>query len=426
MLLKTLVAFSALSGLVSAVPADPSTDVAYQSGKGDCTTKARTVYDWPVDWDSLGFVSRAIVGNPGFEYKLFVDWTWSSHIIGTPRCFGQWNPKLCLHKDQVYWDPRKSTSFRNLSTVYEERTWKPNHFFFDNPLHIEYGSDIVQVGPASSRAVLQLLDFTFNASAQGFAYPFTGIYGMSPVFKGDGPNFQSPYYQQWKGAAWKSGKTGFVYCYDKSQKKVCNGHDGIQTMGGIRDDLIKQGKIWWYDIKIFPDVNEIAFQYKPGFYNYWAVELEGLTIGNETQRIEPTSDKSGKGAIFDHASFGRGTPLTPNAYARLVAATGGKPYQSKEPVNNGPQAFYSVDCSKINTFPTIKYKFAGHGRQWDVTPKMYVEQTQNGTCVLNVRAMATGDKFIGNFGETFLKEKYIVLDFERNRVGLADIKWPSW
>ncbi len=30
---------------------------------------------------------------------------------------------------------------------------------------------------------------------------------------------------------------------------------------------------------------------------------------------------------------------------------------------------------------------------------------------------------IGNFGETFAKEKYIVLDFAKNRVGIADIKW---
>lgn len=30
---------------------------------------------------------------------------------------------------------------------------------------------------------------------------------------------------------------------------------------------------------------------------------------------------------------------------------------------------------------------------------------------------------IGNFGETFAKEKYIILDFQKNRVGIADMKW---
>lgn len=30
---------------------------------------------------------------------------------------------------------------------------------------------------------------------------------------------------------------------------------------------------------------------------------------------------------------------------------------------------------------------------------------------------------MGNFGETFARDKYVILDFEKNRVGLADIKW---
>ncbi|KAM4066021.1 eukaryotic aspartyl protease [Hirsutella rhossiliensis] len=423
MLFKALVALSTLAGVARAVPAAVPAD--RRPGKGACPSPGKGVYDWPLDWDPLGFVSKARVGSPGFEYKLFVDWTWISHIVGSPKCFGQWDPKLCLHPDQVYWDPRNSSTFKNLSSVYQDRTWKPNHIFFENPLHVEYGSDLVQIGPVSSRAVLQLTDFTFNVSqAMGAAYPFTGIFGMSPVYKGDGPDYQSAFYQQWKGGSWKSGLAGFVYCYEEARKKtVCNGHDGIQTMGGIRKDLIKGEKIWWYDVKLYPDVNDLAFVYKPAMYNYWGIELDGLKIGSESQRVEPTSNKSGKAAIFDHASYGRGTPLTPNAYARLVKLTDGKPVKPKSPPNNGPQSSYSVDCSRISSFPTLKYKFAGHSREWEVTPKMYVEKMKDGSCLLNVRALASGDRFIGNFGETFAKEKYIVLDFERNRVGVADMQW---
>jgi len=186
--------------------------------------------------------------------------------------------------------------------------------------------------------------------------------------------------------------TGFVYCYEEGRKNVCNGHDGIQTMGGIRHDLIDRGKIWWYNVKVYPDVNELAFVYNPGMYNYWGIELDGLKIGKEWQKIEPTSNKSGKGAIFDHASYGRGIPLTPNAYARLAQITQAKPVDLKNPPNNGPQKFFSVDCSKIDSFPAIKYKFAGHRREWEVTPKMYVEKLQDGQCVLNVRALASGDR----------------------------------
>lgn len=205
-------------------------------------------------------------------------------------------------------------------------------------------------------------------------------------------DYQSAYYQQWKNGHWRSPQTGFVYCYEESRKSVCNGHDGIQTMGGIRSDLIDRRKISWYDVKLYPDVNSLAFVYDPPVYNYWGVELEGLRIGNEVQKIEPTSNSSGKAAIFDHASYGRGTPLSPNAYDRLVKMTGAKPVDLKEPPNNGPQKFFSVNCSKINSFPTIKYKFTGNSREWAVTPKMYVEKMKDGSCVLNVRALASGDK----------------------------------
>lgn len=163
-------------------------------------------------------------------------------------------------------------------------------------------------------------------------------------------------------------------------------------MGGIRHDLINRQKIWWYDVKLYPDVNTLAFVYDPPMYNYWGVELESLKIGTELQKIEPTSNSSGKGAIFDHASYGRGTPLTPNAYARLAKITGAKPVDLKEPPNNGPQKFFSVDCSKINSFPAIKYKFSGSSREWAVTPEMYVEKMKDGSCILNVRALASGDK----------------------------------
>jgi hypothetical protein len=151
--------------------------------------------------------------------------------------------------------------------------------------------------------------------------------------------------------------------------------------------------------------------------------LDSLKIGNEKQKIEPTSDKSGKGAIFDHASYGRGTPLTPNAYLRLVTLTNAKPITLLEPPNNGNQSFYSVECAKTDTFPSLSYKFEGQDKEWVVTPKHYVEKVANGTCVLNVRTLATGDKFIGNFGETFSKDKYVIFDFENLKVGLGEMKW---
>ncbi|PHH62557.1 hypothetical protein CDD82_1989 [Ophiocordyceps australis] len=395
------------------------------AASGNSSRDSRRGHDWLVQWTPLGFVARAGIGSPRFEHNVFVDWTWIGHIVTTPRCFGQWNAALCFYAGQVVWDPRSSVSWANLSGTYGDRTWQPNHFFRRDAMHVDFASDEVQVGPVSGRVVLQLTDLAFDASKFGAAYPFTGVFGMSPVFPGDDARYQSPFYQQWKHGVWHRGLAGFVYCHDPwSKHAVCKGHDGIQTLGGIRRDLIAHGKIWWYRVKVYPDVNTLDFVYTPPVLNYWAIELQSLRIGPETQRLAPTSERSGKGAIFDHASYGRGVPLTVNAYARLVALTGGKRVLLPSPPNNGAQDFYAVDCSRLATFPTLAYRFVGHAREWTVTPQRYVETTPTGTCVLNVRTLASRDEFIGNFGETFIKDKYIVLDFERNRLGIADVAWP--
>lgn len=203
---------------------------------------------------------------------------------------------------------------------------------------------------------------------------------------------------------------------------MCGGNDAIQSLGGIHNELIRGGTIYWYNIREYPDVNTLDFEYKPGFFNYWATELEQLKIGNEVQSIAPTSQDSGKGAIFDHASYGRGAALTADAYQRLVSLTGGTPVTLAAPPNNGNQSFYSVDCTKTASFPTLSYTFYGSPKEWEITPQNYVENV-NGTCVLNIRVLSTGNRFIGNFGETFLMDKYITFDFENLRVGLADIQW---
>jgi hypothetical protein len=235
----------------------------------------------------------------------------------------------------------------------------------------------------------------------------------------------SPFYQGWKQGVWRAPQVAFHYCYNESPdtaKETCGGHNATQTLGGFNKNLVKNQKIWWYTNKVFPDVNTRDFVYKPGLYNYWGLELETLKIGNASQHITATPADHGPAAIFDHASYGRGTPLSPNAYERLVAQTGGKPVTLENPPNNGNQSFYAVDCDKSDTFPTITYQFKGSSKEWHVTPLHYVEKV-NDTCVLNVRTLATGDQFIGNFGETFSKDKYIIFDYKELKVGIADINW---
>ena len=213
----------------------------------------------------------------------------------------------------------------------------------------------------------------------------------------------------------------FHYCYNGSidtSKSTCGGHDALQTLGGYNDSLI-DGGISWYDIEMFEEVNTVDFVYKPPIYNYWTLKLTELSLGDKVQAINKST---GAGAIFDHASYGRGAPLSVNAYEELVSTSGATSITLDLPPNNGNQSFYEVNCDSVDTLPPIKYQFGGSERVWEVTPSNYVENMNN-TCVLNIRTLGDGDMIAGNFGETFAKDKYIIFDFEKLKVGLGDLRW---
>lgn len=237
----------------------------------------------------------------------------------------------------------------------------------------------------------------------------------------------SAFRQAWRNGAWPSPITGFHYCYKGSPDKAkasCGGHDGVQTLGGVKSSVIQAGRVYWYRNRVFPDVNRLDFIYKPGLYNYWGIELESLWIGGEHQDITKTANNPGPAAIFDHASYGRGMPLSSEAYERLVQIAGAVPAGPLASApNNGEQPFYKVECSRVPRLPPVKYRLVGHTKVWSIEARNYVERMQGGVCLLNVRTLAAGSEFLGNFGETFAKDKYVVFDFEKLAVGIADVQW---
>lgn len=218
------------------------------------------------------------------------------------------------------------------------------------------------------------------------------------------------------------------YCYPDSpdvSKATCDGHDAIQTHGGINTTLVDEEQIRWYKNEVFPDVNNIDFIYDPPVLNYWAIEVEGVKIGSEQQVVTATPENSGPAAIFDHAGYGRGMPLSPDNYDHLIAVTNATLVDLEDPPNNGEQDFYEVDCDSIDSLPTVSYTFTGDEKEWVIEPRNYVEKVDGSICVLNVRTVGTGNQFIGNFGETFAKDKYIIFDWEKLLVGIADIQWEQ-
>lgn len=233
---------------------------------------------------------------------------------------------------------------------------------------------------------------------------------------------QSTFWQSWQAGQFPSPYIAFHYCYPGSpdaSKATCNGHDAIQTLGGCQRDLI-DGAIEWYDVISFPEINIIDFVYKPGFFDYWALRLKSVSLGDEPQAINHTT---GAAVVFDHASFGRGAAVSVNMYKTLIALTSAKLIALASPPNNGDQPFYAFDCTKTSKLPPIKYQLAGRRRAWDILPRNYVSDFGNGTCVFNVRTLGDGDFVIGNLGETFARDKIILMDFKRLRVGIADVKW---
>ena len=386
-------------------------------------------FDLPLEESPFGFVTSDVsIGTPPQPLRLFVDWTWIGQYVLTPLCNGSLtDTQECLSEEQSIFNQTESTTFVNQSSTWPEQVWNPNQFYFDQDLSVQYGTDIERVGPASARIMIMAADMHFRIPEP---YPFAGVFGMSPVFPGDNVTIQSAYYQMYEAGAFPRPQVSFLHCYNATfgnsapPRSLCKGNDAIQTLNGYHPNHIR-GPITWYDNIVFPAVNVDVFVYDPPIYNYWATGVTKHLIGDEEQALNTTV---GSAAIFDHASYGRGAPMSTQSYARLRQLTNAKSItlSEDEAPNNGDQPFASVDCDEVASFPAIKYQLAGNERIWEIVPQNYVEKVNgsNGTvCVLNVRTLGGFDYSIGNFGETFAKDKVILLDFEALKVGVADARY---
>ncbi|OGM44021.1 hypothetical protein ABOM_007789 [Aspergillus bombycis] len=388
-----------------------------------------TTYDMPLDWTPPGFTTSISMGLPAQDLSAFVDWTWIGHFVVTTTCYGDptGNGDKCLNPLQERFYPSASHTFEPLPS---ERSlhWNPNHFFGTLPIDADIAREVVTVGPVEFTATIQASDVQFDA--RQIMFPFAAVLGFSPVFSDDMKNasIQSPFYQAYEAGAWNNTQTGFLYCYG-TNKSPCDGHDGIQTLGGYRDDLV-HGEIEWHNIIKFPLVNDIDFIYQPPVYNYWTVELSGFAIGDEELAVNKSA-----GAVFDHASYGRGAPVSQQGYQKLIDMVNAVPtYLSPlEQPNNAQQIFYKFPNSAIDKLKPLKYRFGTSSREWKIHPYNYVvpHPVDPGYSILNVRALGWDDFVIGNFGETFLIDKYIILDFgdpgsSYIRVGLADANYTPF
>ncbi|KAE8223766.1 hypothetical protein CF319_g3238 [Tilletia indica] len=372
----------------------------------------------------FGLISNISLGTPARDVTVFVDWTWINLYVLDSVCKGVKNAIYdCFPQSQNFYNESESSSWQYVNEL-GQTTWNPNHFFFNDPATVNYAREVIKLGDTTIKAIVQASDFAFK---NPFPFAFWGVFGLSPVFRGDSiQTSYSPFYQGWKQGVWKSPYIAYYWCYPESGKgtKLCKGSDAIQSLGYYNSSLAR-GPITWYD-NIDPsttEVNSVDFIYEPAVYNYWTLRLTQLKLGNEVQAINQTVVP---GVVFDHATYGRGAALSNAAYANLVQKVNGTAVQLDQKPNNGNQTFYEFDCTLKNALPPITYTFAGSRREWSIIPNNYVvpHPTDNTSCILDIRVVGEGQAYeIGNFGETFAKDKYVIFDFNTLRVGLADLRW---
>ena len=137
---------------------------------------------------------------------------------------------------------------------------------------------------------------------------------------------------------------------------------------------------------------------------YWEVDLESISIGDDTAELEDT------GAILD---TGTSLNVLPTAYAEMLNKEIG--------AKKGFGGQYSIDCKKKATLPDITFNLAGS--KYSLPPSDYILEI-SGSCISTFMGMdlppPTGPLVI--LGDAFLRRYYSVYDLGKNAVGLAKAK----
>lgn len=134
---------------------------------------------------------------------------------------------------------------------------------------------------------------------------------------------------------------------------------------------------------------------------YWEVDLDAITLGDETAEIDST------GVILDTGTSLIGLPTT---LAELLNREIG--------AKKGFNGQYSVDCKTVSSLPDLTFTLTGHN--FTIGPHDYVLEVQ-GSCIsafmgIDIPAPAGP---LAILGDAFLRRWYSIYDLGNNAVGLA-------
>jgi len=215
---------------------------------------------------------------------------------------------------------------------------------------------------------------------------------------------------------------GLAFAFGKFDGILGLAYDRISVNGAVPPvyNMINQGllaePLFTFRVGEQPDGGEAVFGgIDPSHYKgkihyvpvrrkaYWEVELESVTLGDDTLELENT------GAAID-----TGTSLIalPTDVAEMINAQIG----AKKSWNGQ----YTVDCATVAGLPDLTFKFGG--KPYSLQGSDYVLNVQ-GTCISAFTGMDINLPDGGSIwivGDVFLRKYFTVYDLGRDAVGFAE------
>ncbi|KAI5298764.1 hypothetical protein KEM56_003791 [Ascosphaera pollenicola] len=314
------------------------------------------------------YFSEITLGTPPQSFKVVLD-TGSSNL---------WVPSSECGSIACYLHTKYDSSASS--------TYKPNGSEFA----IQYGSgslkgfvsqDTLQIGDLK----VENQDFAEATSEPGLAFAFgrfDGIFGLGydtiSVNK-----IVPPFYNMLNQGSLDDAVFSF-YLGDANKE----GDSSEATFGGIDESHFKG------------DLIKLPVRRKA----YWEVELDSITLGDESADLEDT------GAILD-----TGTSLI--ALPTTLASLLNKEIGAKKSWNGQ----YTIECEKRDSLPDLTFTLTGHN--FTISPNDYILEVQ-GSCMSSFMGMdfpePVGPLVI--LGDSFLRRWYSVYDLGNSAVGLAEAK----
>jgi len=139
--------------------------------------------------------------------------------------------------------------------------------------------------------------------------------------------------------------------------------------------------------------------------SYWEIGLDNILLGGNSVSTAK------KGVVDTGTSILAGPTSEVQAIATLVGATP-TPFNPDE---------YLIDCSRINSLPTLTFVFAG-GKEFALTGAEYVDVvSEQGVtmCLFGMTGIDVPRGPLWILGDVFIRKYYSIFDYTNNRVGFA-------